>query len=308
MACCCTGAKARDDGDSNWELLPFDGETSTRGVVADWGPGFAMAVIALRRFCRSGFSREPCSTVSRRARKLAAEAAPAVGRVAEGTEERSGSLMARAETTRSERHPRIARRAANAIGRPNRKVCESRSRMVPSGLKLTGNGNADSGNTTAASPGTPRLRTARRTRAAAAPALVRETRRTRKGRPSIRHRKMRGQSQRRGWYAAIECGLAEPAAGHRLQQFGRCHAVVRSEGNGEEDVERAGDAAADEHGAELASILHGSSAGLGQPASYADRAGRHRHSQVLPERLQPRASDATGNIGKRRGRGSTGSP
>ena len=91
-ACCCTGAKARNDGDGNWELLPFDAETSTRGVVADWGPGFAMAVIALRRFCRSGFSRQPCSTVSRRARKLAAEAAPAVGRVAEGTEERSGSL------------------------------------------------------------------------------------------------------------------------------------------------------------------------------------------------------------------------
>jgi hypothetical protein len=29
MACCRTGAKARNDGDGNWELLPFDGETST---------------------------------------------------------------------------------------------------------------------------------------------------------------------------------------------------------------------------------------------------------------------------------------
>ena len=29
MACCCTGAKARIDGDSIWELLPFSDDAST---------------------------------------------------------------------------------------------------------------------------------------------------------------------------------------------------------------------------------------------------------------------------------------
>ena len=38
--------------------------------------------------------------------------------------------------------------AASAIGRPNRNMCESRSRLAASGLKLTGCGNADSGSTT----------------------------------------------------------------------------------------------------------------------------------------------------------------
>ena len=137
--------------------------------------------------------------------------------------------------------------------------------MVPSGLKLTGNGNADSGNTTAASPGTPRLRTARRTRAAAHQRWFAKRGEHERGRPSIRHRKMRGQSQRRGWYAAIECGLAEPAAGHRLQQWPvPCRCTQRRKWRRGCRARR--DAAADEHGAELASILHGSSAGLASPS------------------------------------------
>ena len=140
----------------------------------------------------------------------------------------------------------MALAAARAIGTPNRNMCESRSRLAASGLKLTGCGNADNGNKTrriAKNTSTPNrtpasnglettrgIREAAPTKSAAQPqdsAKCATTPSNAAGRPPF------------------VSGRAEQPARDRLQQLHRAHAVHGRENKREEEVERAPDRAAD---------------------------------------------------------------
>ena len=137
--------------------------------------------------------------------------------------------------------------AAKAIGMPNRKTWDSRSNVVARGLKLTGCGNADQGNTTrrmnrnTPTPNSPPKMKGRRTNSEGAAAGQNESAGEGHG-----HREVENEPEGRGGAAAGVGVPPQEAAGYRLQQTHCGYAVIGRERDGEKNIERTAHEAADQ--------------------------------------------------------------